>query len=58
MRFMSCNIDHYFWIQGDIIIAIYVDNLLVVGKKFDNLNFVKLELSEAFQMTDIGAFIL
>ncbi len=55
---MSCNIDHYFWIQGDIIRAIYVDNLLVVEKKFDNLNFVKLELSEAFQMTNIGAFIL
>lgn len=52
-RFKHLNTYLNIWIQDDIIVVIYVNNLSVVGLKFNTINSVKLELFRFSQMTDL-----
>lgn len=55
MGFKPLTANHSVSIRGNIIIVIYVDDLLLVGPNLDNLNTIKMELSQSFQMSDLGA---
>lgn len=55
MGFEPLTADHSVFIRGNIIIIIYVDDLLLVGPDLDDLNSVKKELFKSFQMSDLGA---
>jgi len=46
--------DYSVFIKGDIIIAAYVDDLLILGSKKDEIQTVKDILSSRFQMNDLG----
>ena len=50
-RFESC----LFYNQSaDIIIAVYVDDILLIGKDLANIDYIKDKLSSAFSMKDMG----
>lgn len=53
--FKPLTADHSVFIRGNIVIVIYVDDLLLVGPDIDDLSSVKKELSKSFQMSDLGA---
>lgn len=55
MGFKPLTANHSVFIRGNIIIVIYVDDLLLVGPNLDNLNTIKMELSQSFQMSNLGA---
>ena len=40
--------------QLPLIIAIYVDDMIIIGRNMDHINSVKAQLSEKFSMTDMG----
>ncbi len=40
--------------KTNIIIALYVDDLLIVGPSKANITALKLQLHQRFQMTDLG----
>jgi hypothetical protein len=41
--------------RGHVYIAIYVDDLLIIGPSKDDIQKIKMALSNCFQMTDLGA---
>ncbi len=48
--------DHFVFVhQNGIIIAIYVDNLLLFGPDFAKMGQLKKQLSDRFRMRDVGA---
>jgi len=40
--------------QLPLLIAIYVDDMIIIGKNMDHINSVKRELHQKFDMTDMG----
>lgn len=54
MGFCRTEADHSVFIRGKIIIAVYVDDLLLVGKNTDEINSIKRALKGQFKMTDLG----
>jgi hypothetical protein len=40
--------------RGNLIVAIYVDDLLIIGDEKDEINDLKKQLSDRFKMTDMG----
>lgn len=55
MSFKPLTADHSVFIRVNIIIVIYVDDLLLVGPDLDDLNIFKKELSRFFQISELGA---
>ncbi len=53
MRFCRTEADYSDFIQGKIVIAVYVDDLLHVEKDIDEINSMKLTLKGRFKMTDL-----
>ena len=47
------NLDHSVFIGGDLVIAVYVNNLLITGKDKALINFFKQVISYQFHMTDL-----
>ncbi len=43
------------FLQGKIIIAVYVDDLLLVGKSIDEINSIERALKGQLRMTDLGS---
>jgi TfoX/Sxy family transcriptional regulator of competence genes len=54
LGFRSLLADYSVFIKGDIIIAVYVDDLLILGSKKNEIQKVKEALSSRFQMKDLG----
>ena len=52
--FKATNADHAIFTQDGIIIAIYVDNLLLTGSDINQINRLKKKLSQTFKMTNLG----
>lgn len=52
--FSMSNYDNCIWINEStgVLIAIYVDDILVTGPSEDKIDFVKTQLKEEFEMTD------
>lgn len=40
--------------EDRVIIIVYVDDLILVSKKIENINIVKLKIKSAFKIVDIG----
>lgn len=54
MGFRRIEADHSVFIRGKIIIVVYVDDLLLVGKSMDEINSIKCALKGQFKMIDLG----
>lgn len=54
MGFRRTEADHSVFIRGKIIIAVYVDDLLLVGKNMDEIYSIKRALKGQFKMTGLG----
>jgi Reverse transcriptase (RNA-dependent DNA polymerase)/GAG-pre-integrase domain len=54
LGFRSLLADYSVFIKGDIIIAAYVDDLLILGSKKTEIQKVKDALNSRFKMTDLG----
>ena len=58
LGFKRCQSDHgiFHLSEGDalVIIAIYVDDLLILSKSSDAINKIKTKLKKRFEMTDLG----
>ncbi len=54
MRFRWTEADHSIFIQGKFFIAVYVNDLLLIGKNIDKINSIKRALKKQFKMTDLG----
>ena len=57
--YRKTNSDHCVFFQrfGDddfIILLLYVDDMLIVGKNVKRINHLKIELSKSFAMKDLG----
>ena len=54
--FVRCNADHciYFNSATEIIIAVWVDDLILLGKTVEAINIVKSDLGKEFEMKDLG----
>ncbi len=56
INYQRVEIDHSVFIhQNGIIIAIYVDDLLILGPNVFDIKALKLQFAERFQMKDIGS---
>jgi len=54
--YQRVEIDHSVFIHdNDIIIAIYVDDLLILGPNISDIEALKLQFAERFQMKDLGS---
>ncbi len=54
--YQRVEIDHSVFIHdNDIIIAIYVDDLLILGSNIFDIEALKLQFAERFQMKDLGS---
>ncbi len=54
--YQRVEIDHSAFIHdNDIIIAIYVDDLLILGPNISDIEALKLQFAERFQMKDLGS---
>jgi hypothetical protein len=42
------------FVKGDTFVAVYVDDLLIVGPRIDQINELKQSLSNRYKMTDLG----
>jgi hypothetical protein len=62
--FVRSKVDHYIYSKEEgrnfIYVALYVDNMLLIGNNMDTINEVKKKLSSKFNMKDLSAmkFIL
>jgi hypothetical protein len=58
MGFTHCHSDHGMFIRHEsksfVIVAIYIDDLLLLSNSKDTVDKVKIELSKRFEMTDLG----
>jgi hypothetical protein len=54
MGFTRLHADHGIFVKGEIAIAVYVDDLLVVGPDRKEIQGVKDALNQRFKMTDLG----
>ena len=59
MGFVKCTVEHGLYVKqegaGDItIICLYVDDLLITGSDVKLIDRVKKQLSQEFEMTDLG----
>jgi hypothetical protein len=58
MGFTHCHSDHGIFIRHEgktfVIVAIYIDYLLLLSNSKDAVGKVKMELSKSFEMTDLG----
>jgi hypothetical protein len=54
MGFTRLYADHGIFVKGEIAIAVYVDDLLVVGPDRKEIQGVKDALNQRFKMTDLG----
>ena len=58
LDFICCNLDHSVFLYDDeehfCIIALYVDDLMIVSSDMKTLNYKKRQLKDMFQMKDLG----
>ena len=56
LDFSTCKYENclFYHQKFDIIIAVYVDDILLIGKHLDNIDYIKEKLSKAFSMKDMG----
>ena len=52
--FTRAEADHAVYYTNELIIAIYVDDLLIVGKELNDVNHMKRLLTSIFEMSDLG----
>lgn len=52
--FTRSELDHSVWVKEDVMVAIYVDDILVFGKTEEIICNIKAKLSEEFRMVDSG----
>lgn len=54
MGFRRSDLDHSVWAKDDIVVAIYVDDILVFGESQASIASTKQQLSDRFKMVDSG----
>ena len=56
---MRCATEHalYTWRWGkeELVVGVYVDDLIVTGMRTEDINSFKREMAAPFQMSDLGA---
>ena len=56
--FKRCEIDHCCYVKffdnSDIILLLYVDDMLIAGSNIEEINDLKKQLSKQFVMKDLG----
>ena len=56
MRYKRVNEDHSVYIHhNDIIVVIYVDDLLLIDSSISNINLLKMKLSHRFRIKDLNS---
>ena len=57
--YIRCHSDHYVYFKrlddDNIILCLYVDDILVAGSNMDHIKGLKHQLVHAFYMKDLGA---
>ena len=58
--YIKTNFDHYVFVQkfsndNFIILLLYVDDMLIVGRDITKIKYLKKEMSKTFAMKDLGA---
>jgi hypothetical protein len=53
-KFYPIDVDHSVFSNGSIYIAVYVDDLLIIGKEKVKIQELKNRLSTRFSMSDLG----
>lgn len=54
LGFTRCEFDHSLYIKHKMMILVYVDDILVAGRDEEEIHSFKNDLSEKFEMTDMG----
>ena len=59
LGFVRSKVDHYIYSKEEgmnfIYVALYVDDMLMIGNNMDTIKEVKKQLSSKFDMKDLGA---
>jgi hypothetical protein len=56
MGFVRLYTDYRLFVKKELIIAVYVNDLLVVGLDIKEIQYVKDTLNRRFKMTDLGPY--
>jgi hypothetical protein len=56
MGFVRLHTDYGIFVKKELIIAVYVNDLLVVGLDIKEIQYVKDALNQRFKMTDLGPY--
>ena len=59
LGFMRCTTEHALytrrWRKEEIVISVYVDDLIVTGARTEDINSFKREMAARFRISDLGA---
>ena len=59
IKFKRCETDHCYYVKSFnksyIILLLYVDDMLIVGSRIEEINNLRKHLSKQFVMKDLGA---
>ena len=53
LELQCLDLNHSVFIEGDLVVAVYVDDLLITGKNKALINFFKQVIGCQFYMTDL-----
>lgn len=56
MGFCQTEVNHSVFIQGKIIIVVYIDNLLLIEKSINKINSIKCTFKREFKIIDLGPY--
>jgi hypothetical protein len=56
LGYLALDTDISVFVKGYTFVTIYVDDLLIVGLRIEQINELKQSLSERFRMTDLGPY--
>jgi Reverse transcriptase (RNA-dependent DNA polymerase)/Integrase core domain/GAG-pre-integrase domain len=56
LGFQQCQADHCIFVnqRTGIILAVWVDDIIILGKEMEEINEIKRDLNEKFEMKDLG----
>jgi hypothetical protein len=54
--YLALDTDISVFVKGDTFVAVYVDDLLIVGLRIEQINELKQSLSERFRITNLGPY--
>jgi hypothetical protein len=52
--FQRSSSEHAVYVRGNLIVSVYVDDLVISGSKRDEIELFKTEMKNSFHMSDLG----